>query len=445
MESVGQSTMQREIGRRKSAFLAISAVFGLSYGCYMYYAFIYLNRVCGLVKASNPTSDLLIVLLATMLFEAFAEPTTGDYADLRGRRRAQILAFSLLALGFVIYATLAPVAVLIGTPITVVAGAIVAEFVIALALAFQSGALEAWISDAIGALDPAHRTPAALTALYGRGSQVFSIGTVLGGSTAIAIGNAAPELSYLPWAIAAALSLFTMLLCAASMNEDDRPGTTASEEPIRAFSTAQRVMDVLQGPETRFALLVSSIAYCAAIVYAFFGPVLLSAIVADRWMWAYPWLMLIARIVGPELSRSATRRWSTRRVGFVAAAVVAASCVVLGLGGTVAPGCWLVAAGFVLTTANSAGRPAQLASIDASVPSTSKRALLLSLSTPLGSLLAGTVAGGVALAFAVTGNDWPIAVMFLIVGGTCSGALAIGRWLTSPRPQRPVDSADVRS
>src|SRR5262249_36706975 len=95
-----------EANRVQRAFFAINCMFGLAYGCYLYYVFVYLDAL--LSGAHNPISNLLIVFLATMVFEAIAEPATGDYADLYGRRKSQAIAFLMLGLGFVIYALLTP-------------------------------------------------------------------------------------------------------------------------------------------------------------------------------------------------------------------------------------------------------------------------------------------------------------------------------------------------
>src|SRR4051812_46460039 len=86
-------------------YLSITVIFALVNGVYTSYAFLYLKyKLEGAGGISGSILDnLLFIIAASMFFEFFAEPFTGDWADAYGRRRVVSGAFLGLCMAFLVY------------------------------------------------------------------------------------------------------------------------------------------------------------------------------------------------------------------------------------------------------------------------------------------------------------------------------------------------------
>ena len=326
------STYTKTPSGRKVVVLywALTLLFGLFYGLYGYYSFWFLDRVCAAVGIANPLSYLLVVLAASMLFESVAEPLTGRFADLWGRRRAVVLAFALMTAAFMVYSLCAGVPSLQGsmsasTVANVVTGiAIAAEFCLAIGLSFQSGAMDAWLVDQLSTTD-GEGSPK-LEQVFARSNQVFTIGLTVGSTAALTAVSVLPKtgdwttatpifLVSLPWFAMVVLALFTSVVAQLYMTEDlaaflksaAREAATAEEGYLMSVITRAKL--VFQRRETRAMLTITAGRYLMAMLFLYFAPLLLSRMFTApgaaefKYLLPYmPLLLFLARFGGPELA-----------------------------------------------------------------------------------------------------------------------------------------------
>jgi MFS family permease len=428
--AAGLSIAQRHIWR---SYLIINAIFAAVNGLYTAYAFLYLkhalNRAGGV--SASILDNLLFILVASMAFEFFAEPITGDWADTYGRRRVISATFLGLSLAFLTYWGISAEAIgqLREPQRVIVVLSLIAELFFAISSALFNGALDAWFVDELRlAGGPSGAALLPLFATQRRWSGAFMVaGGVLSLWIASAVFRDHPSagpgglatITALPWLVAVAITVPTALWV--KLRVVEHRALVVSHEPAH-WRIWLRLRRTLRQRELRNALLVSSVLYTCWICFAYLLPVLLTEprIVADAGLLRgvlqnYYWYYLAmgtSRFVGPYLSSAIGpaasqilrfRWWGLLNCGALLAAGLAVLVRGLGLGGagdTAASA--LIPLALVLfwvaKVSEEAFKPVRSTYLNHLVIDSSDRAFVLSMATPFGAVIILLGAGALAAA-----------------------------------------------
>jgi len=157
----------RFIKRRdaNTVYLSMSAASSLFFALIFTTTLIYQVTVVGL----NPLQLVLVGTVLEVTAFIFQVPT-GILADLYSRRLAVIIGTILVGIGFMVEGTIARFEAVL-----------LAQVVWGIGITFVSGAQEAWISDEVGA--------ERVGSLFMRGSQIGSVGGLIGIGLAVLIGS----------------------------------------------------------------------------------------------------------------------------------------------------------------------------------------------------------------------------------------------------------------
>jgi MFS family permease len=308
---LSQATLNSASRVSINVYWLVTGLFGLAYGIYGYYVFVYLSRLHP--DAASIIQPLLPVLAATMMFEFIAEPITGRFADIYGRRLAVIMAFILISDEFIAY-SLAAIPAVAASQWRVQITAIGAELVLAIGLALHSGSFDAWVIERIHDSEGSRDIPT--ESIFARAAQIFTVGLTLGGfigSFAVSQTNSERDLfaNIWPWILSAFLALLAVLVGAAAMF--DRPNVRAPNwtegTTLSAFlkDAVYRVTQLrFQSAAVRQTIYVNSAMYSIGIVYIYF-----STLIAERALrnfglihilYLVPFLYLVPRLLGPQLA-----------------------------------------------------------------------------------------------------------------------------------------------
>jgi MFS family permease len=167
--------------------------------------------------------EVNLVNLAFMIGNFIFEIPTGAYADYFGRKKSVILSNIFLAIGFGVYFLANSFVVFI-----------IAEIIVALAFTFESGALDAWLVDAleqksyIGKVDY----------VFSHANIISQIAGLLGGLVGAYIGTRSLQL---PMGVAALVSLVTVFVTIFMMHENFVPKTILKlSDGIRQVSSTAK-------------------------------------------------------------------------------------------------------------------------------------------------------------------------------------------------------------
>ncbi|HEX6704921.1 MAG TPA: hypothetical protein VF169_09195 [Albitalea sp.] len=450
-----------------NVYWLITGLFGLAYGIYGYYAFVYLQRL-------NPTAaslldPLLPVLAATMVFELIAEPVTGRFADVFGRRISVVIAFLLIATSFLIYAS-ASFSSAEQEAGLVQAIAIGAELVLAIGLAFHSGSLDAWVVERV--YEGEGSRDVCMEPVFARAGQFFTAGLTIGGvigSFAVAQTpesmSASQRIVWIwPWLISAAIMLLTMLISAAVMYV--RPNLRAPDwstptSPI-AFATDafDRVLKLARAP-TRLqqAIVVMSSMYAIGIMFIYFSTLLAEQILKQSghpgWLYALPGLLLAPRLAGPQAAILLTRGTDPgdqaaharmlRNVGVLASVSAVAlgyfASRLLSVASSPLEEPWTLGMGCLAFVSTSffhhMSKPITSAYLNYNIEDDADRAFVNSMGTPAGGLLVAVIAVGLMVANRAVNNP-QAQDLYLVFAVPGLAAFVATLLVTRPRPARPV-------
>jgi MFS family permease len=403
------------VRRFRTTFHTISFIFGLAYGTYPIYLFIYLNRELNRANSQNPLDSLLTVLAFTMLFEFVAEPVTGRFADLYGRRTAVVVAFLFVSVGFVIYACVS----LVSSALLIVLLAIMAELVIAVGLAFHSGSLEAWFVDSVRGVWGWES--ASLENDLGWNIQAFTVGSVVGGVLGLFLATEWREAVGVagPWVFASSLGMALAIYALVNMSEARRRVALADREEGVKTILANLVNLWLDRP-VRWLIFVMSATYVSQIAFMYFVPLYVQSLFVvnrdahdfTKYLPFLPAALFVPRFLGPLASNVLSRGlMRTPRVkvawfGMGNALFLAAAGVVyflpVGPGGLYVSFVCLMAAWFCWF----ASRPVQVAFLNDLVRDADNRAFANSMTIPLGAATVALMALFLIASQAIAGNQW---------------------------------------
>ncbi|MBC7976203.1 MAG: hypothetical protein H7138_14620 [Myxococcales bacterium] len=419
--AVELTSAQRRIWR---SYLWITAVFALVNGVFTAYAFLYIKyKMEGAGSTSGSIlDDLLFIIVASMLFEFFVEPITGDWADAYGRRRVIVGSFLGICVAALVYLAISA-EVLAGfdraTALRIIVIlALVAELCFAIAAAMWNGALDAWFVDELRLAGGP--TGGALLRFFSVQRRCFGIFMVLGGVASLWIGrtvvagghNSALDglgsITAMPWIVSAGIS--TLVALWIKLRLEERRPPVRGDEPAhrRIWARLRRTLAVR---ELRNALFITSALYTCWICAAYLMPVLLTEkqVVAEAGFFqgilkTYYWYYLAmgtSRFLGPYLSArfhlgrdqvSQFRAWGVLNCG--ALAVGGLAILLRSQGGDGTPGelnTILVPLALVLfwiaKVAEEAFKPVRTTYLNYLVVDGADRAFVLSMATPFGAVI----------------------------------------------------------
>jgi MFS family permease len=426
--AVLRSPAQRHLWR---SYLFINAVFAAVNGLYTAYAFLYLKHELersGGVSASI-LDNLLFIIVASMAFEFFAEPITGDWADTHGRRRVVSATFVGLALAFLTYWLVSAEAVgrFAAPQQAIVILSLVAELFFAISSAMFNGALDAWFVDELRLADGP--TGGALLPLFARQRRWSGAFVVAGGVLSLWLASAVFRdaatpgtaglftITALPWLVATGVALPTALWIKLRVVEHRAPVISHEPTHLRIWLRLRRT---LQQRELRHALFISSVLYTCWMCFMYLLPVLMTEprIVEEAGVFRgvledYYWYYLAmgtSRFLGPFLASAIGphahqimrfRWWGLLNCGALAVAGLAVLVRGLGDAGDRLSSA-LVPLALVLfwvtKVAEEAFKPVRSTYLNHLVTDSGDRAFVLSLATPFGAVIILLGAGVLALA-----------------------------------------------
>ena len=362
------------------AYLVISALFTLSA------SLIWGVNALFLLNAGLDLFEVFIVNAAFMAGMAVFEIPTGVFADASGRRRSFLLSAITLAVGTLGYVAIAA------------SGAGLVPFVLAsvilgLGFSFYSGAVEAWLVDALDA-----------TAYEGQLDSVFARGALVSGAAEL-VGSVGGGLLgsidlALPFLVRAGLLIVVFVVAFASMRDVGFTPRSVSLADVPA--EMNRVLRVgmtfgWRNPSVRLLMIVSLV-HGAFLIWGYYAwqPYFLELLQNDA-VWVagvVAALVALATMAGNGLVEYFARFCGKRTTLLLAgAAVLTVATVGVGL----ADSFWSAVLLFLVAMgATGVVTPVQQAYLHALVPST-QRATVVSFASLLGS--AGGVAGSLGLGY----------------------------------------------
>lgn len=423
---------QRRIWR---TYLSITAVFALVNGVFTAYAFLYIKyKLEGAGGVSGGILDnLLFIIVASMFFEFFAEPITGDWADAYGRKRVVVGAFLGVCVAALVYWAISADALAGFERSTelriIVMLALVAELCFAIASALFNGALDAWFVDELRIAEGP--TGAALLGFFSVQRRCFGVFMVLGGVASLWIartvvqgGGTAPRdglwaITALPWIASAGIATVTALWVHRRVAERRPPARGDEPAHLRIWLRLRRTLSLR---ELRNALFITSALYTCWICFAYLLPILLTEkqVISEAGVFqgilkGYYWFYLAmgtSRFVGPYLSSrfrlggdqvAQFRWWGMLNCGALAVGGIAVLSRSQGADGSSGElNSILVPLALVLfwvaKVAEEAFKPVRTTYLNYLVVDSSDRAFVLSMATPFGAVLVLAGIGALAAA-----------------------------------------------
>ena len=423
-----RSPAQHHIWR---SYLFINVVFAVVNGLYTAYAFLYLKHELERSGGGSASilDSLLFIIVASMAFEFFAEPITGDWADTHGRRRVVSGTFVGLSLAFLTYWLISAEAVgrFAAPQQVIVILSLVAELFFAVSSAHFNGALDAWFVDELRLAGGP--TGGALLPLFARQRRWSGAFLVAGGvlslwlASAVFRDAAAPAtaglftITALPWLVAIGVTLPTALWIKLRVVEHRVP--VVSHEPTHRRIWF-RLRRTLQQRELRHALIISSVLYTCWMCFMYLLPVLMTEprIVEEAGVFRgvlkdYYWYYLAmgtSRFLGPYLASAIRpyarqvmrfRWWGLLNCGALAVAGIAVLVRGLGDAGDRVSSAFIPIAlvlFWVAKVSEEAFKPVRSTYLNHLVTDSDDRAFVLSLATPFGAVIILLGAGVLATA-----------------------------------------------
>ncbi len=413
------SQLSSEQTRIWRTYWTANTVLAVVNGIYGAYAFLYLAR--RLSSAGGPPEsildNLLLVISGSMIFEFFAEPITGDWADSYGRRRMVTSTYLVLCIAFLSYWFISSDAVSsLGTSAevrTIVIVSLLAEVFYAVASALFNGALDAWFVDELRIAGGPQG--ADLLRFFSRQRRWSGLVMVAAGALSLWIadvtaqpGASASEgllsVGALPWLVAAVITAAAAVWLTISMVEHRPPVRGEGPSHKRIWRRLQRTLRVT---ELRNALLISSVLYTCWICFMYLLPVLLTEkriaaeagvlqSVVENYYWYYL-AMGTSRFLGPYLSGRLGmglspmvkfRWWGVLNCGALAVAglaLLSRSQAAPDLNAVLVPVSLTLF--WVAKVAEEAFKPVRSTYLNVLVVDGTDRAFVLSMATPFGAVI----------------------------------------------------------
>ncbi len=343
--------------------------------------------------------------LGTVLFEI----PTGVVADTLGRRMSFLLSVSVLGLSTLAYVTLAAI------DVGVIAFAL-ASVVMALGFTFYSGAMEAWLVDALAATG--YR--GLLDSVFARGSQVTGsamlVGTIGGGF----LGQI--DLS-IPYVVRSVLLVAVFAVAFVVMHDvgfTARP-VSAGQLPAEIAKNARAGVAFGWGQRPLRLLMLASFLQLGFLSWAFYAsqPYLLDLLESDA-VWVVGVVaaaIALSTIAGNQVVSLAARRCGRRTtLLLIAGAVQTGAAIVLGLAGSF----WVALPALLVTAGLGVTSPVRQAYLHQLVPS-EQRATVVSFD----SMVSGAGGVGAQVGLGAFGEARSVSSAFVVGGLATAGAIPL--------------------
>jgi MFS family permease len=361
-------------------YLFISGVFTLSA------SLIWGVNTLFLLDAGLDIFEVFVANAASTAGMVVFEIPTGVVADTSGRRRSFLLSVAVLLAGTLAYVA---IAVLGGGVVAFV----LASIVLGAGFSFYSGAVEAWVVDALGATgfaDP-------LDGVFARGSMVSGGAMVVGSVAGGLLGTV--DLAW-PFVVRGILLAAVFVVGLRAMHDIGfvPRATTLAPLPAEMGGVLRASLTFGWGSRSVRMLMIVSLVHGAFLMWAFYAsqPYLLELLGRDAvWVAGIVAALIAATTIAGNGLVVFFTRFCGRRTSLLigSAAVVAVAAVGAGLAGSFLPALalFLVAMGAV-----GVGSPVQQAYLHEVVPS-SQRATVVSFGSLVGS--AGGIGGQLGLGY----------------------------------------------
>jgi MFS family permease len=338
------------------------------------------------------------------------EVPTGVVADTLGRRVSFLLSVTVLAATTLLYVALAQV------DAGVVAFAVVSVFM-GLGFTFYSGAMEAWLVDALSASGYS----GLLDRVFARGQQVTGVAMLVGTIGGGLLGQV--DLA-LPYVLRAVLLVSVFAIAFAVMHDVGFTPrrVTASELPGEIARNARAGVEFGWGQPGLRLLMLASFVQMGFVVWAFYAaqPYLLELLDSDAvWVSGVIYAGVALSTIGGNQVVSVASRYCGRRTTLllVAAAVQSSAAVVLGLTGSF----WVAVPALLLVTGSlGVTSPVRSSYLHQVVPS-DQRATVVSFDSMVSN--AGGIGGQVGLG--ALGEARSVGAAFVVGGVATAAALPL--------------------
>ena len=361
----------------------------------------------------NAGLSFLEVFIANAAFSAgmvVFEIPTGVVADTLGRRISFLLSVSVLGATTLMYVGLAQVG-------AGVVGFALVSVLMGLGFTFYSGAMEAWLVDALAATG--YR--GLLDRVFARGQQITGaamlVGTVGGGL----LGQINLSIPYLVRSGLLAAVFVVAYVVMHDVGFTPRR-VTAGELPGEVARNARAGVEFGWRQRPLRLLMLAGAAQSAFLMWGFYAsqPYLLELLDSDA-VWIAGFVaagIALATMVGNQIVRIASR-YCGRRTTLLLAAAVVETCAAIGMG--LASSFWVALPALLLVMgATGVSGPVRSAYLHQVVPS-EQRATVVSFDSLLSS--AGGIGGQIGLG--VLGEARSIASAFVVGGVATAGALPL--------------------
>ena len=339
------------------------------------------------------------IVNACFMFCVFLfEMPTGIFADIFGRKYSLVIGNLVFSIAFVVYYFS-----------TTFWGFIIAEIIAAISVTFLSGALDAWLKDALDY----HAYKGSLTRVVSRGEIVRNMFVIIGSLTGAYIGQF--DLAK-PWLIAGFGSIFAGLYIWLFFRED-----YFTKQEFRLTNSLQKISQhtlksVNYSLKNKVVLLLICLDF--GLVLCFQAPNMYWAITLEKYMKnvfqiSQVWILIpILILVGGYISGYLDKFYKEKRI-------ILLSVLIIGLGLLITSQChsliWMV----IFFSSHEMGRgminPVRRAYINKHIPS-KERATILSFDAMISCLGAalGLLLGGIIAQYLSISISWLVASLVIL-------------------------------
>lgn len=370
-------------------FLALTFITRLAF------AFSFATYVMFLLSRGATLFEIGLINVSFMVAIALAEIPTGIFADFWGRKRSFQISCLIMALGLLIYFYSNNFWMFIA-----------AEMIAGIGMTFRSGALEAWVVDAVSETSESISNEQ----IFSSASIVKNVASIIGGLTGAYMGDF--NLAY-PWLAGAIVLVITFIASSLVMSEPKSHYSYSSHSPFAAIkSIFIRSIDYGLRKKVVFLLMLTTLisAFFYQPLNMYWQPRFAEA--ADNRIWILGWIWVFisgSLMLGGYLIKRIPTRYNRYSVLIVMVVLNSVPVILAALIGSF----WPVLLIFgIYEVARGVMEPIRLALINDAIPS-AERATILSLNQVfmrLGAILGLLLTGMLAEKYSISAA-WIVAAV----------------------------------
>lgn len=359
------------------------------------FAFSFATYVMFLLSRGATLFEVGLINISFMVAIAIAEIPTGAFADLMGRKRSFLISNLVIALGLAIYFFSDRFWLFI-----------LAEVTAGIGITFKSGALEAWVVDAVAQSGD----PIPNERIFSSEGIAKNVANIIGGLAGAYLGDI--DLAY-PWLAGAILLVVTFLISSKYMIEPAKVIRPPSHSPFMAVAAIIK-KSIAFGLKKRVVLLLMTASLISSFFYQplnmYWQPRFAGMIGGTVWILGWIWVLIsLSLMLGSYLVKRLPKAFPMRKS--LAASALLSSLPVLVA--AVLSQFWPVLLLFCFyEAARGFMEPVRTAFINDEIPS-SERATILSLDQVflrLGAILGLLITGLVAERWSIAAA-WAVAAI----------------------------------